>query len=107
MAENILEAGPDSGKISGKHNDILTIPVKDHRRLAIGSIICGISCIGAYALINSVKARERRELDPEKAQMYSDNARKFSIIAIGLCLGLIILIPVLMAFVSYLLTLKD
>lgn len=26
-----------------------------HRKLAIGSVICGISCIGIIALINSVK----------------------------------------------------
>lgn len=30
-----------------------------HRRLAVCSIICGISCIGIKALINSVKVQKR------------------------------------------------
>ncbi|KAJ8364408.1 hypothetical protein SKAU_G00132390 [Synaphobranchus kaupii] len=105
--ENItMETGPDLENISRMHNDI-TSHVRDYRWLAIGSIICGISCIGICALINSVKVRERRESDPEKAQVYSDDARKLSFIAIAVWIGLIILIPVMMAIISYLLTLKD
>ncbi|KAJ8414203.1 hypothetical protein AAFF_G00050730 [Aldrovandia affinis] len=105
--KSLIEQQHCLGNVSRTHNDISTGHIKDYKRLAIGSIICGISCIGICALINSVKVRERRVSDPEKAQMYSNKARKLSLIAIAVWVGLLILIPVLMALVSYLLTLKD
>ncbi|KAJ8284310.1 hypothetical protein COCON_G00031600 [Conger conger] len=107
-AENVtLETGPDFRNMSRMHNDISTSHIRDYRWLAIASIICGISCIGISALINSVKVQERRESDPEKAQVYSGNARKLSFIAIAVWVGLLILIPMLMALLSYLFTLQD
>ncbi|KAG9350035.1 hypothetical protein JZ751_026388 [Albula glossodonta] len=99
-----LQTVPGTGNMTGAHA-FSSGPVRDYRRLAIGSIICGISCIGIYALINSVKAWERRESDPENAEIYSNKARKWSFFAIAAWVGLLILIPVLMALVSYLLTL--
>ncbi|XP_036373790.1 transmembrane protein 265-like [Megalops cyprinoides] len=102
-----LQTVPGMGRMSGDQSDIPTGHVRDYRRLAIGSIICGMSCIGIFALINSVKVRERRTSDPEKAQIYSHKAWKFSLIAIAVWVGVIILIPVLMALVSFLLTLKN
>ncbi|KAK9534790.1 hypothetical protein VZT92_007213 [Zoarces viviparus] len=76
-----------------------------HRKLAICSIICGISCIGIKALINSVKAE--REQDPEKAAPFLKRAKKLGIISIVVWVSLLILTPILIVLVSYLLTLGD
>ncbi|KAL0993294.1 hypothetical protein UPYG_G00105780 [Umbra pygmaea] len=79
--------------------------VRDFRKLAICSIICGLSCIGIVALINSVKAT--REKDPEKAQIFSQKAKSFGIISIVLWLFILLLTPLLLILVSYLLTLVE
>uniref|UniRef100_A0A3Q4BP65 Uncharacterized protein n=1 Tax=Mola mola TaxID=94237 RepID=A0A3Q4BP65_MOLML len=78
---------------------------RHHRKLAICSIICGISCIGIKALINSVKAEEAT--DPEEATEFSRRARKFGIISIVTWFIFLTSIPILMALISYLLTLRD
>ncbi|XP_036409404.1 transmembrane protein 265-like [Megalops cyprinoides] len=100
-----LQSVQSTGHQSRGGDDSPKSQIKDYRRLAIASIICGISCIGILSLISSVKVREWRQTDPEKAQVHSLKARRFSIIAIATWLGLLVLIPVLMALVSYLLTL--
>ncbi|XP_037112010.1 transmembrane protein 265-like isoform X1 [Syngnathus acus] len=78
---------------------------KYHRRLAVWSIVCGVSCIGIQALINSVKA----EMEPkqESAARLSRRARRLGIISIVALICILILIPVLMALFSYLVTLKN
>ncbi|KAF1379854.1 hypothetical protein PFLUV_G00180420 [Perca fluviatilis] len=78
---------------------------KNNRKLAICSIICGISCIGIKALINSVKAETTT--DPEKAATFSKRAKKFGIISIVFWVAILALTPILMALISYLLTLQD
>ncbi|GAA6229874.1 transmembrane protein 265 [Lates japonicus] len=78
---------------------------KHHRKLAICSIICGISCIGIKALINSVKAEQTE--DPDTAAKFSQRARKLGIISVVTWVGILISIPILLALVSYLLTLQD
>uniref|UniRef100_A0A1A7WNS3 Uncharacterized protein n=1 Tax=Iconisemion striatum TaxID=60296 RepID=A0A1A7WNS3_9TELE len=75
---------------------------KFHRRLAICSIICGFSCIGFKALIYSVKAEHATN---DEAKQLSKKARKYSIISIVLWVSFIISIPVLMALISYIITL--
>ncbi|KAJ8402640.1 hypothetical protein AAFF_G00367230 [Aldrovandia affinis] len=102
-----LQSVPGSGQQSSSKNDSPKGHGRDYRKLAIGSIICGISCIGIFALINAVKAQERSPRDPERAQVYSHKAWRLSLIAIATWVVLLILIPVLMALVSYLLTLID
>ncbi|KAM7371911.1 hypothetical protein PAMP_009111 [Pampus punctatissimus] len=78
---------------------------KYHRKLAICSIICGISCIGIKALINSVKAE--REPNQATAEKLSQKAKKFGIISIMMWISILVLTPMLMALISYLLTLID
>lgn len=102
-----LQSVPGSGQLSSGKNEAPKIRRNDYRKLAIASIICGLSCVGIIALINSVKARERTSRDPESAQIYAHRARRFSLIAIAAWFGLLVLILVLMALVSYLLTLID
>lgn len=80
---------------------------REHRRLAIYSVICGLSCVGVTALIYSVKARERRQTDPEKAQQYSDKARCRALVAIALGIAFPVFLVLLVIFASYLLTLID
>ncbi|KAM3598921.1 uncharacterized protein V6R79_024215 [Siganus canaliculatus] len=77
----------------------------NHRKLAIFSIICGLSCIGITALINSVKAETTT--DPERAAEFSQRAKKFGFISIGTWLAILISFPLLLMLVSYLLTLID
>ncbi|XP_028670780.1 transmembrane protein 265-like [Erpetoichthys calabaricus] len=79
----------------------------DYRKLSIVSIICGLSCVGIMALINSVKAQEKRTSDPELAEQCALKARKFSILAILLWVAILVLVPTLMTLVSYLLTFID
>lgn len=78
---------------------------KYHRKLAICSIICGISCIGIKSLINSVKAEKTTDL--EEAAKFSQRAKEFGIISIVTWVVILALIPILMAVISYLLTLQD
>ncbi|KAJ0000940.1 hypothetical protein NQD34_005960 [Periophthalmus magnuspinnatus] len=78
-----------------------------YRRLAIFSIMCGLSCIGIIALKYSVKAKERQRHDPESAAIFARKAKKFSIISIVTLFVTIGMALALMALVSYLATLKD
>ncbi|CAB1438753.1 unnamed protein product [Pleuronectes platessa] len=94
-ADDILERSRSPGGAASCWED------KYHRKLAICSIICGFSCIGINALIHSVKA-EKTEDPREKAM-----ARKYGIISILVWVCFLALIPVLLALISYLLTLKD
>lgn len=45
--------------------------------------------------------------DPERAARFSQRAKKLSIISIVVWLTILALIPILMALISYLLTLRD
>ncbi|XP_053194517.1 transmembrane protein 265-like [Scomber japonicus] len=78
---------------------------KHHRKLAICSIICGCSCIGIKALINSVKAKTTR--DKTLAERYSQQAKKFGIISIVVWISILVSAPLLLMLISYLLTFKD
>ncbi|XP_051905269.1 transmembrane protein 265-like [Hippocampus zosterae] len=78
---------------------------KHHRRLSVCSIICGISCIGIKALINSVKAET--ETDPTASIRFSRRAKKLAILSIVMWLALLALAPMLMALFSYVVTLQD
>lgn len=105
-----------------------------HRKLAICSIVCGISCIGIKALISSVEVlpsqnvksctayspagtlknvfsslpqQAERTADPERAITFSKEAKKFGIISIVVWVSLLALTPILLVLVSYLLTLGD
>ncbi|KAG7459904.1 hypothetical protein MATL_G00215700 [Megalops atlanticus] len=50
-----LQSVQSTGHQSSGGDDSPKSQIKDYRQLAIGSIICGISCIGILALISSVK----------------------------------------------------
>ncbi|XP_077415522.1 transmembrane protein 265-like [Vanacampus margaritifer] len=76
-----------------------------HRKLAIISIICGISCVGIKALIYSVKAE--KETDREASARFLRRAKRLAIISIATWLTILALIPLLMALFSYVVTLKD
>ncbi|KAF7660568.1 hypothetical protein LDENG_00279870 [Lucifuga dentata] len=81
---------------------------KHHRKLAICSIICGISCIGMVALINAVKAKQAQKADdPNSVKKYSTRARKYSIISIVVWVTILVFTPILMVLISYLVTLID
>ncbi|KAM7386970.1 hypothetical protein PAMA_009552 [Pampus argenteus] len=106
-----------SGEVEDKNNtctEVITIMGQGaasccndryHRKLAICSIICGISCIGIKALINSVKAE--REPNQAAAEKFSQRSKKFGIISITVWISLLVLTPMLMVLISYLLTLID
>lgn len=76
-----------------------------HRKLAICSIICGISCIGILALKNSVKAKATS--DPQRSKEFLRRAKKYSLISIVTWVSILASIPILMALISYLVTLND
>ncbi|XP_062841060.1 transmembrane protein 265-like [Trichomycterus rosablanca] len=75
---------------------------KTYRKLAICSIICGLSCIGIVSLINSVKAEESKSV--QKSKIHSKKALKYGIIAIVAWVLLLISIPLVLGLLSYLLT---
>lgn len=123
MEDILLTAVPGTGDTTDAPNDTTCLQVitccghdhtvpscakdRDYRRLAISSIICGLSCIGILALVNSVKAREARKTTPEKAKQYSQRAKTFGIISIVVWVVILVLSPLLLVLVSYLLTLID
>lgn len=91
-----------------KGSDGQHLPVKDYRKLAICSIICGLSCVGIVSLIYSVKTRESNKKyggeAPNKAKEYSRKTLQWGIGAIVAWCGLLILTPLLLGLLSYLLT---
>ncbi|KAI4822347.1 hypothetical protein KUCAC02_007899 [Chaenocephalus aceratus] len=77
---------------------------RNHRILAICSIICGLSCIGIPALINSVKAENTTG---QERNNFLKRARKCGIISIAVWFAILVSIPILMAIISYIITLKE
>ncbi|XP_056467623.1 transmembrane protein 265-like [Gadus chalcogrammus] len=76
-----------------------------YRRLAISSIVCGLSCIGIMSLIYSVQAKEAT--NPEKSQKLSKQARKYGLISIAVWVAILLIFPALLVLVSYVLTFID
>lgn len=72
------------------------------RNLAIGSIICGCSCLGVLALIYAVKANEKRKTNSSDANLWARKSFRFSLLSIGVWVSLLILVPLLMGLISYL-----
>lgn len=87
----------------------------DHRKLAIWSIICGLSCFGIMSLMYSVKAREtRKRLQYDDCQetrdmvkKYTDKALKWGIGSIVAWVVLIIIFPFLIVLLTYIVTFID
>ncbi|XP_050812991.1 transmembrane protein 265 [Gopherus flavomarginatus] len=72
------------------------------RNLAIGSIICGCSCLGVLALIYAVKANEKRKTNSPATDLWARKSFRFSLLSIGVWVSLLILVPLLMGLISYL-----
>lgn len=104
-----LNMVPGLGNEQEGGGQVLTYCCSDrhYRRLAVCSIICGCSCIGCIALINSVKAETMTPTDPEAALTFSHRAKKFGIISILTFVGTLVFLPLLIVLISYLLTLID
>ncbi|KAL1278221.1 hypothetical protein QQF64_024894 [Cirrhinus molitorella] len=87
----------------------------DHRKLAICSIICGLSCCGIMSLMYSVKARETRnrlqnentQETNEMVQKYTKKACRWGIGSIVAWVVLILIFPLLLGFLSYVVTFID
>lgn len=86
---------------------------KYHRKLAVCSIICGFSCCGVPALINSVKAEDADKAEKaesatdRRAPGYLRRAKKCGIISIVAWVSVLVSAPLLLALGSYLATLID
>lgn len=86
---------------------------KYHRKLAISSIICGFFCCGIPALIYSVKAEDADKAEKaepttdRRAAKYLKRAKKWGIISIVTWVSILVSVPLLLALVSYLATLRD
>lgn len=85
----------------------------DHRKLAICSIICGLSCFGIMSFMYSVKAREtRKRLEDcqetrDKVKNYSQKACRWGIGSIVAWVVLILIFPLLIGFLSFIITFID
>uniref|UniRef100_A0A672H135 Uncharacterized protein n=2 Tax=Salarias fasciatus TaxID=181472 RepID=A0A672H135_SALFA len=88
----------------GRQDSAFCCNDRHYRRLAVCSIVCGCSCIGYRALIDSVKAETMAAKDPEAALTLSRRAKKLSIISIGTFIFILALIPALTVLISYVLT---
>ncbi|KAE8578659.1 hypothetical protein XENTR_v10023719 [Xenopus tropicalis] len=75
------------------------------RRLAIISIVCGYSCVGIKALLLAVKAE--REGDQQQKRHLSRRSRCLSALSISLCVGTLMLLPLLLILLSYLLAVAE
>ncbi|XP_058260537.1 transmembrane protein 265-like [Hemibagrus wyckioides] len=91
-----------------KGSDDQHLRVRDYRKLAICSIICGLSCVGIVSLIYSVKTREQNKTSEgkpsQKAKEYSRKTLYWGVGALVALPLLIILIILLLGLLSYLLT---
>ncbi|XP_075998963.1 transmembrane protein 265-like [Genypterus blacodes] len=109
MDEDPLNIGPGSGEDTAitmsRQPAASCCKDRHHRKLAICSIICGITCIGILALINSVKAGEAK--NGTSAKYYSRRARKLGVISIVVWLILLLFTPAFLVLVSYILTLRE
>ncbi|KAI3359521.1 hypothetical protein L3Q82_013923 [Scortum barcoo] len=113
----LLSTVPGTGEEQNNdtYHQVITVPRyravscckkdKHHRKLAIYSIICGLSCIGINALIYSVWAE--KTANPQEAAEFSRRAKKLSIISIVVWLVILAAVPALIVLISYLLTLQD
>ncbi|XP_073402400.1 transmembrane protein 265 [Dendrobates tinctorius] len=81
------------------------LPSCSLRRLAIVSIICGVSCVGIRALILALQAEQ--ECDQEMRGALSRRSRRVSVLSILLFLGFLLSLPFLLVLVSYLMTLIE
>ncbi|KAM9456661.1 transmembrane protein 265-like isoform 1-T3 [Clarias gariepinus] len=78
---------------------------RDYRKLAICSIVCGLSCVGIMSLIYSVKTRElNKRSRSEKAEEYSRKTLYWAIGSFFALLVFIALIVLLLGLLSYILT---
>ncbi|XP_040297083.1 transmembrane protein 265 [Bufo bufo] len=75
------------------------------RRLAIISIVCGVSCIGIKALILALQAEQ--ECDQQMKATLSRRSRRFSVLSILLFVGALVSLPFLLVLISYLMTLIE
>lgn len=101
-----LNNGACNEEIRGSGRRVLSCCSREnHRALAIWSILCGLTCIGMKSLINSVKAEKTS--DPNDKAKFLQKAKKYGIISIVTWVSILALIPLLMALISYLLTLQD
>lgn len=81
---------------------------EDHRKLAICSIFCGVSCLGIVALISSVKVRTARKAgDLETERRHSQRAKKYAVMSIVVLVLILVSTPILLGLISYLLTFID
>ncbi|XP_063788600.1 transmembrane protein 265 [Pseudophryne corroboree] len=90
----------DSGETHCRHFSSCSL-----RRLAIMSIVCGVSCIGIKALILALRAEQ--EKDQPKHELLSRRSRKFSVLSIAVFLGALVCLPFLVVFISYIMTLIE
>ncbi|XP_071987686.1 transmembrane protein 265 isoform X2 [Engystomops pustulosus] len=81
------------------------LPPCNPRRLAIISIVCGVSCCGIKALILALQAEQ--EGNKEISGALSRRSRKFSVLSILLFVGILVSLPFLLVLVSYLMTLIE
>ncbi|XP_067389120.1 transmembrane protein 265 [Emydura macquarii macquarii] len=72
------------------------------RYLAIGSIVCGCSCLGVLALIYAVKANEKWKTNSPDADLWARKSFRFSLLSIGVWVSLLILVPLFIGLISYL-----
>ncbi|XP_077350154.1 transmembrane protein 265 isoform X2 [Lithobates pipiens] len=75
------------------------------RRLAIMSIVCGISCVGIKALLLALRAE--REVDEKNYAVLTRRSRRFAVLSILLFVGGLVLLPLLVVLISYIMTLME
>lgn len=75
------------------------------RRLAIMSIVCGISCVGIKALLLALRAE--REVDGKNYVVLARRSRRFAVLSIVLFVGGLMLLPLLVVLISYIMTLIE
>ncbi|XP_075440101.1 transmembrane protein 265 [Ascaphus truei] len=71
------------------------------RRLAIMSIVCGVSCVGIKALLLALQAERARV--PAESRALSRRSLRLSVLSICLWLAALLCLPLLLVFLSYVL----
>ncbi|XP_040211581.1 transmembrane protein 265 [Rana temporaria] len=101
----IQNGSPEETRILINQNQRWSSPPCRLRRLAIMSIVCGISCVGIKALLLALRAE--REVGVKNYEVLARRSRRFAVLSIALFVGGLVLLPVLVVLVSYIMTLIE
>ncbi|KAM4606838.1 transmembrane protein 265 [Discoglossus pictus] len=97
------DGAPSSSETTSQSRSCISSLSCNTKRLAIMSIVCGLSCVGIKALLLAVEAKQEKEKNPPKYYVLTRRARHMAILSISLWVGILVCLPLLLVLMSYIL----